>query len=200
MGQQRGRQPTCRTEDIRPRRKSNHEQAGRREEGTPGRLACDTSAAQRVSDTQLLPLPARTRARPHAAARVPGTQPCRQGALPPQGRDGHRLPGHGAARVWSHAGTGRPPGSAAAPRGHSARGDFVDVPQTSQQSMVWVSRSRDHLEHGLEGPAVQLLLYLVSVKVCGHQAEEVNVHSLQLAHPADDVGKAGRGVKGARLE
>lgn len=101
----------------------------------------------------------------------------------------------------SHAGAGRPPGScAAAPRGRSARGDLVDVPQTSQQSMIWVSWCRDHLEHGLESPTVQLLLYLVSVKVRGHQAEKVNVHLLQLAHPADDMGKAGGGVKGARLK
>lgn len=66
--------------------------------------------------------------------------------------------------------------------------------------MIRVSWCRDHLEHRLEGPAVQLLLYLVSVKVRGHQAEEVNVHLFQLAHPADNVGKAGKGVKGARLK
>lgn len=71
----------------------------------------------------------------------------------------------------------------------------MDIPQTSQQLVVRVSWCCNHLKHGLKGPAVQLLLYLVSVKVCGHQAEEVNVHLLQLAHPADDVWKAGRGVK-----
>lgn len=84
--------------------------------------------------------------------------------------------------------------------GHSACGGLVDAPQTSQQVVVWVSGHGDHLEHRLEGPAVELLLYLVSVEVRGHQAEEVHVHLLQLAHPAHDVWEAGQPVKGARWQ
>lgn len=96
--------------------------------------------------------------------------------------------------------TGTPGTSAGTQGGHSARGNLVDVLQTSQQSVIGVSRYCNHLEHRLEGPAIKLLLYLVSVKVRGHQAEEVRVHLLQFAHPADDVGKAGGEVKGTRLE
>lgn len=86
------------------------------------------------------------------------------------------------------------------PHGHSACSGLLDAPQTSQQAVVWVSGHGDHLEHGLEGPAVELLLYLVSVEVRGHQAEEVHVHLLQLAHPAHNVREAGRPVKGARRQ
>lgn len=86
------------------------------------------------------------------------------------------------------------------PRGRSARGSLVDAPQTRQQAVVWVSGRGDHLEHGLEGPAVKLLFYLVSVEVRGHQAEEAHVHLLQLAHPAHDVWEASRPVKGTRRQ
>lgn len=156
------------------------------------------AAAQRVSDTAALPS-ARTQAQPHVTAYAPCKEPHCHRAPPSRGRAGHRLPGHDAtqgsrdAHVQSCADTGGIPSSrVTAPRGRSARSDLVDVPQTSQQSMIRVSWCCDHLEHRLKGPAVQLLFYLVSVKVRGHQAEEVNVHLLQLAHPADDVGKAGR--------
>ena len=76
----------------------------------------------------------------------------------------------------------------------------MDASQTRQQAVVWVSGCSNHLEHGLEGPAVKLLLYLVSVEVRGHQAEEAHVHLLQLAHPAHDVREAGRPVKGTRRQ
>lgn len=76
----------------------------------------------------------------------------------------------------------------------------MDISQTSQQSVVRAPRCRDHLKHRLESPAVELLLYLMFVEVCGNQAEKVHVHLLQLAHPADDMWKAGGGVKGERGE
>lgn len=112
-------------------------------------------------------LSARAQAQPHMGRSTPGGGPT---AGRPLGTDPAE-PATGAPRC-------------------SARGALVNAPQTCQQPLVWVSWRRHHLEHGLEGPAVQLLLYLVSVKVRGHQAEEVDVHVLQLAHPADDVGQA----------
>lgn len=72
----------------------------------------------------------------------------------------------------------------------------MDISQTSEQPVVRTSWCRHHLKHRLESPAVEFLLYLVSVEVCGNQAEKVHIHLLQFAHPADDVWKAGRRVKG----
>lgn len=66
--------------------------------------------------------------------------------------------------------------------------------------MGFPGKHGDHLEHRLEGPTAELLLYLVSVEVCSHQAEEVHVHLLQLAHPAHDVWRLGQPVKGTRWQ
>lgn len=106
-------------------------------------------------------LPRGVNGSPEGRGRAPGTGFCAEPAEP--------LP-----RALSH-------------RGHSAGGAPVHVSQTRQQPVVWASWRCHHLKHRLEGPAVELLLYLVSVKVGGDQAEEVHVHLLQLAHPADDV-------------
>lgn len=72
----------------------------------------------------------------------------------------------------------------------------MDISQTSKQPVVRTSWCRHHLKHRLESPVVKFLLYLVSVEVCGNQAEKVHIHLLQFAHPADDVWEAGRRVKG----
>lgn len=72
----------------------------------------------------------------------------------------------------------------------------MNILQTSKQPVVWTSWCCHHLKYRLESPAVEFLLYLVSVEVCGNQAEKVHIHLLQFAHPADDVWKAGRRVKG----
>lgn len=92
----------------------------------------------------------------------------------------YRRHGRGLSPALPHCEGAPARGRGAAARGHpawhSARGDLVDAPQTSQQAVVRVARRRDHLEHGLKGPAVQLAFHLVSVEVRGHQAEQVDVH------------------------
>lgn len=76
----------------------------------------------------------------------------------------------------------------------------MNILQTSKQPVVWTSWCRHHLKHRLESPAVEFLLYLVSVEVCGNQAEKVHIHLFQFAHPADDMWKAGRRVKEERWQ
>ena len=70
---------------------------------------------------------------------------------------------------------------------------MVDGLQAAQQLVVGGARRGHRLEHRLEGAAVQLLVDLVPVEVHSHQAEEVDVHHLAAAHPADHMGKSGGG-------
>lgn len=60
----------------------------------------------------------------------------------------------------------------------SARCDFVNVLQTREQAVIWAPRGCDYLKYRLKGSAIQFFIYLMSVKVYGHQAEEVYVHLL----------------------
>lgn len=76
----------------------------------------------------------------------------------------------------------------------------MDISQTSKQLVVRTSWCCHHLKYRLESPAVEFLLYLVSVEVCGNQAEKVHIYLLQFAHPADDMWKAGRRVKGHQYQ
>lgn len=73
----------------------------------------------------------------------------------------------------------------------SEGGVMMNGLQAAQELFVGAARRRHGLKDGLEGAAVQLLVDLVPVEVHGHQAEEVDVHYLAAAHPADDVGQQG---------
>lgn len=143
--------------------------------GTEGsRHSCSCPGRTRAQPQSLLHVPLLAAAPLPAGCHRPAPKPQREArdAKPPgwQAQSPRRL----TATAWA-----------------SACSHPVDILQTCQQSVIGVSWHGDHLEHGLEGPAVKLLLYLVSVEVRGHQAEEVHVHLLQLAHPADDVREAG---------
>ena len=54
----------------------------------------------------------------------------------------------------------------------------MDALQAAQQLVVGAAGRGYHLEDGLEGAAVQLLVDLVPVEIHGHQAEEADVHSV----------------------
>lgn len=64
---------------------------------------------------------------------------------------------------------------------------LMDRLQTAQQLVIWTAWWSHSLKDGLESPAVQLLVNLVSVEVHGHQAKQVDIHHLAGAHSADDV-------------
>ena len=63
--------------------------------------------------------------------------------------------------------------------------------QTSKQLVIraiWHSHS---LKDRLESPTVQLLIDLVPIKIHGHQAEQVDIHSLTGTHSANYVWQSG---------
>lgn len=71
----------------------------------------------------------------------------------------------------------------------------MDGLQAAQELEIGAAGRGHRLEDGLESPAVQLLVYLVSVEIHGDQTEQVDVHHLTGAHAADHMWQSGEGVK-----
>lgn len=69
----------------------------------------------------------------------------------------------------------------------------MDGLQAAQQLKIRAAGRGHRLKDGLESPAVQLLVYLVSVEIHGDQTEQVDVHHLAGAHAADHVRQSGGG-------
>lgn len=69
----------------------------------------------------------------------------------------------------------------------------MDGLQAAQQLEIGAARRGHSLKDGLESPAVQLLIYLVSVEIHGNQAEQIDIHNLTGAHAADHVWQSGEG-------
>lgn len=63
----------------------------------------------------------------------------------------------------------------------------MDGLQAAQQLEIRAAGRGHSLKDGLESPAVQLLIYLVSVEIHGDQAEQIDVYDLTGAHAADHV-------------
>lgn len=57
--------------------------------------------------------------------------------------------------------------------------------QTAEQLEIWATWRSHSLKNRLESPAVQLLIDLVTIKIHGHQAEQVDIHSLTGTHSAN---------------
>lgn len=70
---------------------------------------------------------------------------------------------------------------------------LMDRLQAAQQLEIRAAGRGHRLKDGLESPAVQLLVYLVSVEIHGDQTEQVDVHHLAGAHAADHVRQSGGG-------
>lgn len=71
----------------------------------------------------------------------------------------------------------------------------MDGLQAAQQLEIRAAGRGHGLKDGLESPAVQLLIYLVSVEVHGNQAEQIDVHDLTGAHAADHVWQSDGGQR-----
>lgn len=64
--------------------------------------------------------------------------------------------------------------------------------QAAKQLVVGAARRGHSLKHRLEGPAIQLLIDLMSIEIHSNKTEKVHVNHLTGAHPADHVGQKSR--------